>query len=84
MKMTKEMDQVDGVNAVLSLDSVIGTTIPKSMLPSDIVDVFESGDYKMMLIMSEYAVASDEVNAQCDTLKKSHLRSSKRQDGFPT
>ena len=40
------------------------------MLPSDIVDVFESGDYKMMLIMSEYAVASDEVNAQCDTLKK--------------
>ena len=70
VKMTKEMEQVDGVNAVLSLDSVIGTTIPKSMLPSDIVDVFESGDYKMMLIMSEYAVASDEVNAQCDTLKK--------------
>ena len=70
VKMTKEMEQVDGVNAVLSLDSVIGTTIPKSMLPSDIVDVFENGDYKMMLIMSEYAVASDEVNAQCDTLKK--------------
>ena len=68
--MTKEMEKVDGVKAVLGLDSIVGSTIPKDMLPDQIREVFESGKYKMLLIMSEYKVASDEVNAQCDTLKQ--------------
>lgn len=70
VKMTKEMEKVDGVKAVLGLDSIIGSTIPKDMLPDQIREVFESGKYKMLLIMSEYKVASDEVNEQCDTLKQ--------------
>ncbi len=70
VKMTKEMEKVDGVKAVLGLDSIVGSTIPKDMLPDPIREVFESGKYKMLLIMSEYKVASDEVNAQCDTLKQ--------------
>lgn len=69
-KMTKEMEKVDGVKAVLGLDSIVGSTIPKDMLPDQIREVFESGKYKMLLIMSEYKVASDEVNEQCDTLKQ--------------
>ncbi len=70
VKMTKEMEKVDGVKAVLGLDSLVGSTIPKNMLPDQIREVFESGKYKMLLIMSEYKVASDEVNEQCDTLKQ--------------
>ena len=70
VNMTKEMEQVDGVKAVLGLDSIIGSTIPKELLPPHILEVFESGNYKMMLILSEYAVASDEVNAQCEMLGK--------------
>lgn len=70
VNMTKEMEKVDGVKAVLGLDSIVGTTIPKDMLPDQIREVFESGKYKMLLIMSEYKVASDEVNEQCDTLKQ--------------
>ena len=70
VKMTKEMEKVDGVKAVLGLDSIVGSTLPKDMLPDQIREVFESGKYKMLLIMSEYKVASDEVNAQCDTLKQ--------------
>lgn len=70
VKMTKEMEKVDGVKAVLGLDSIVGSTIPKDMLPDQIREVFESGKYKMLLIMSEYKVASDEVNGQCDTLKQ--------------
>ena len=70
VKMTKEMEKVDGVKAVLGLDSIVGSTIPKDMLPDPIREVFESGKYKMLLIMSEYKVASDEVNEQCDTLKQ--------------
>lgn len=67
-KMTKEIEQVDGVKAVLGLDSVIGPAFPKELLPEGIKQVFESEDYKMMLILSEYAVASDEVNAQCEAI----------------
>ena len=70
VKMTKEMEKVDGVKAVLGLDSIVGSTIPKDMLPDQIREVFESGKYKMLLIMSEYKVASDEVNEQCDTLNQ--------------
>lgn len=70
VRMTKEMEDVDGVKTVLGLDSIIGTTIPKELLPPNIVEVFESGKYKMMLILSEYAVASDEVNEQCEALKQ--------------
>ena len=68
--MTKEIEQVDGVKTVLGLDSVLGTTLPKELLPDSILEVFESGNYKMMIVMSEYAVASDEVNAQCEDINR--------------
>ncbi len=68
--MTKEIEQVDGVKTVLGLDSVLGTTLPKELLPDSILEVFESGNYKMMIVMSEYAVASDEVNVQCEDINR--------------
>lgn len=67
--MTKELQEVDGVKSVLGLDSVIGSSIPKEFLPDSILEVFESGNYKMMIVLSEYQVASDEVNTQCDSIK---------------
>lgn len=67
--MTKELQEVDGVKSVLGLDSVIGSSIPKGFLPDSILEVFESGNYKMMIVLSEYQVASDEVNEQCDSIK---------------
>lgn len=69
-QMTKKIESVAGVKAVLGLDSVIGSEFPKELLPEGIREVFESEDYKMMLILSEYAVASDEVNEQCETINK--------------
>ena len=70
LNMSEEMKKVDGVKAVLGLDSVLGANLPKELVPKDILDVFESDNYKMMIITSEYMVASDEVNAQCDELQK--------------
>lgn len=67
-EMTDKIKDVQGVKAVLGLDSVLGTSIPKELLPNGIVEVFEQGDYKMMMVMSEYKVASDEVNAQCEAI----------------
>ena len=38
------------------------------MIPEEIKEKLESNEYKLMLVMSEYKVASDEVNRQCDEL----------------
>lgn len=66
--MIAEMKEVDGVKTVLGLDAVIGPTIPKEMVPDSIKEVLENDEYQLMLIMSEYKVASDEVNKQCEAL----------------
>ncbi len=67
-KMADEIEELPGIKNVLCLDSIVGTNIPKEILPDEITDVFESGNYKMFIILSEYAVASDEVNEQCATI----------------
>ena len=70
ISMINEIKKVDGVKMAASLDSIIGPTIPEEMLPDEIRDIFESGDYQMMLISSEYQTASDEVNNQITELNK--------------
>ena len=66
--MSAEMEQVDGVKYVLGLDSVIGSLVPKEMVPDSIRTVLESDNWKLLLINSEYHVASDAVNTQIDSL----------------
>lgn len=69
-----EIEAVDGVKAVLGMESVIGPSIPGEMIPERLRKIFDNGEYEMLLIMSEYQVASDEVNDQCaeiiDIIKK--------------
>lgn len=69
ISMTDEIKAVDGVKNVIGLDSMLGGTIPKKLLPDDLVSNLENDKYKLLLVTSEYAVASDEVNAQCDAIK---------------
>lgn len=66
--MIKEMEQVDGVKYVLGLESVIGSRVPEEILPESITSVLKSDKWKLMLINSEYKVASDNVNNQIDVL----------------
>ncbi|MCM1157236.1 MAG: MMPL family transporter [Bacteroidales bacterium] len=68
--MIAEMKDVDGVKTVLGLDALVGPTIPKEMIPEHIKEVLENDRYQLMLIMSEYKVASDEVNQQCEALNE--------------
>lgn len=69
-KMCDEMKKVDGVKAVIGLDAMLGAEIPRDLIPSDIKDVLENENYEMMLVSSEYKVASDEVNGQCEELNR--------------
>ena len=67
-RMIKEMEAVDGVKYVLSLNSVVGSRIPEEILPESVKSVAESERWKLLLINSKYRAASDEVNAQIDAL----------------
>lgn len=67
-KMIKEMEQVDGVKEVLGLESIIGPSLPESMIPQDIKDILESDNYELMLITNEYQTASEKVNEQINEL----------------
>lgn len=68
--MIDEMNQVDGVKSALGMDSLVGPTIPREMIPEDIKETLMDENYQLMLISSEYGVASDEVNIQIDDLNK--------------
>ena len=62
--MIADIEKLDGVKQVLGLESIIGPAFPESMIPEDVKEILESDNYELMLIMNEYAVASDEVNSQ--------------------
>lgn len=66
--MIDEIKKVPGVKLAASLDSVLGGTIPSEILPDSIREVMKGEQHQMMLISSEYAVASDEVNQQIQTI----------------
>ena len=67
--MADEMEQVDGVSYVLGVDSLLGSLVPEEFIPSDITSMLESENYKLMMIGSEYATASPEVNSQITELQ---------------
>lgn len=66
--MLEEIGEVDGVKMALGFDSLVGPGIPREIIPDDIKEIMINGDYQMMIVSSEYAVASDEVNAQCEAI----------------
>ena len=68
--MVSELKSVDGVKNVLALDSFLGGTIPEEILPDKVREIFKNGNYQMMLVSNEYAIASDEVNDQIEQLNK--------------
>ena len=66
--MIKEMEKVDGIKFALGLDSLIGAGVPEDILPDSVRSVLKSDKWKLILVNSEYRVASDAVNEQLNTL----------------
>ena len=69
-KMINKMDDVDGVKWALGLDALIGPAIPQSMIPDSVTEMLKNDKYQLLLVNSEYKVASDELNAQIKELNK--------------
>jgi len=66
--MKREMENVDGVKYVLSLESVVGSRVPEEILPESVTSILKSDRWELILINSEYRAASDLVNDQLDEL----------------
>ena len=66
--MIQEMNDVDGVKYVLGLETFLDSSIPEEMIPESLTKILKSDRWELLLVNSEYAVASDNVNAQLDQL----------------
>ncbi len=66
--MIEEIKRVDGVTFALGFDSVAGTEVPNDMFPEKLTGKLKGERYQMVLIASDYKVASEEVNAQISLL----------------
>ena len=69
-KMFDAIDDIKGVKWTISLNSLVGPTIPESMIPSDLKDIFQSDQYELAFVCSEYGSATDEVNAQIASIQE--------------
>ena len=68
--MTNELKKVEGVDFVLSFDDLKQLGISENMLPENLLKIFKSDKYEMILLNSVYEVASDELNEQIDVINK--------------
>lgn len=68
VRMTAQIEAADGVQFVLGLPSLTGAAIPEDVIPQDVQDIFRQDGRQLMLIGSEYKVATDAVNQQIETL----------------
>lgn len=78
--MIHDMEKVDGVKYVLGLESVIGKRVPQEIIPDSIKEVLKSDKWELLLINSEYKVASDKVNNQINDLN--HILKSYDKNGM--
>ena len=62
-EMLEKIENVEGVDFTLSY-SKVGTKLPKEIIPEDLLKIFQSEKYQMVLINSKYEIATDELNNQ--------------------
>ncbi len=67
-QMIKELKNTDGILAVLGTDSILGPAFPREFIPEDLLSDLESDEWKMILLTTDYKIASDEINAQIDSV----------------
>ena len=67
-QMINEIENVDGIKWCIGYSKIADLGIPKEVLPSSISDIFQNDKYQMIIINSQYEMATDELNAQVDTL----------------
>lgn len=68
--MLDALNEVKGVKFALGVDSIVGPAVPKDFIPEELTKSLRSDQYQLILVSSEYEVATDEVAEQIDTLNQ--------------
>lgn len=68
--LLEELQNMEGVSFALGADSLKAPLSPSELMPKELEEKLNSENWKMLLISSEYEVATDAANAQCEALEK--------------
>ena len=63
-----ELKDVDGITQVVSLDSITGPGFDTELLPDSVMEILQSGGYKLILANSSYKTGTDAINSQLDKM----------------
>ena len=66
--MMAEVENVDGVKWAIGLNSLVGPSVPDSMIPEDLKSMLQSENHDLEFVCSEYMSATPEVNSQIDQI----------------
>ncbi len=69
-QMLKEIETVEGIEWTMGIAKIADTGIPREMIPDDILSKVENDNYQLIIINSNYEMATDELNSQIDELNK--------------
>jgi len=62
--LINDLKALPGIEKVIGLDALLGSRIPRDMIPEDLISKVQKGGYKMIVANSSYSAASDELKAQ--------------------
>ena len=68
--MMSEIDDVKGVKWTLGLNSIVGSSIPESMIPDDVKSMLQGKDTELMFVWTKYESATPQVNKQIKQIDK--------------
>ena len=68
--MIDEINEIDGIDNVISSNLLTKYGISSTVIPSKIKKVLEADNYKLILINSNYELATDELNSQIKEINK--------------
>lgn len=69
-EMVQKLKKMEGIDLVLAPTTILDFGLPLEMLPAEVVSIFQSDKYQLILLNSTYEVASDALNKQIDDISK--------------
>lgn len=68
--MSREIDKIDGVKTVLGADLMLGSALPKEMLPNEVKTAFVGKKHQIIMVNSGYKVSTPECNVQIGNINR--------------
>lgn len=69
-RMLDEIEDLDGIEWTVGLSKISDMGIPREMIPSEILDKIQNDKYQLIIINSNYEMATDELNEQVDKINE--------------